>query len=371
MEFDPQNPPQVSDTNQNMIICINCGAKLTFAPGSLSLKCEYCGALNEIKIDETAKAEAIKENDYMTALENLSDDQIEEVHTVKCNCCGAETTFDNNVVSSKCDFCGSPIAVTQGSTAKMIKPKAILPFVVQQRQGHDEFIKWIKGLWFAPSDLKKMANEQKISGIYLPYWTYDANTITDYTGRRGEDYYTQETYTDSQGQTKTKDVKHTNWYRAQGRVRNSFDDIFVVGSKSLPYKYLDNLEPWNLKDLVPYDEKFLTGFKTETYSIDLKAGFQDAQKKMQDTIDESIRKDIGGDHQEITTKSIQYNDITYKHILLPVWMSTYRFSGKAYRFIINGQSGKVTGERPYSALKIIAFIATIVAIITALVLILR
>lgn len=362
--------PQVSDTNQDMIICHNCGAKLTFAPGTLSLKCEFCGALNEIKIDEEAKAEAVKENDYLSALQNLSDDQLEEVHTVKCNCCGAETTFDSNVVSSKCDFCGSPIAVNQSSTAKVIKPKAILPFVVQQRDGHDLFKKWINGLWFAPGDLKKMANEQQISGVYLPYWTYDANTITDYTGRRGEDYYTKENYTDSEGHVKTRDVKHTNWYRASGRVRNSFDDIFVVGSKSLPYYYLDNLEPWNLKDLVPYDEKFLTGFKTETYSIDLKDGFQDAQKKMQDTIDESIKKDIGGDHQEIATKSIQYNDITYKHILLPVWLSAYRYNEKAYRFLINGQSGKVQGERPYSALKIAGFITAIVAVITLLIILL-
>lgn len=370
MELEPQ-PPQISDTNQNTITCQECGAKLTFAPGSLSLKCEYCGTVNEIKINEEARADAIKENDYMTALENLSDDQIEEVHTVKCNCCGAETTFDNNVVSANCDFCGSPIAIEQKSTAKMIKPKAILPFVVTERNSHEEFKKWINEMWFAPSALKKFANEQRISGIYLPYWTYDANTVTDYTGRRGDDYKTEEQYTDSQGQTKTRTVTHTNWRKAYGQVRNSFDDIFVVGSKSLPYRYLDNLEPWNLKDLVPYDEKFLTGFKTETYSVDLKAGFQDAQKKMQSTIDESIKKDIGGDHQEITTKSIKYNDITYKHILLPVWMSTYRFNGKAYRFIINGQSGKVSGERPYSAIKITLLILAIVAIITALVLILR
>ena len=139
----------------------------------------------------------------------------------------------------------------------------------------------------------------------------------------------------------------------------------------MPYKYLDNLEPWNLKDLVPYDEKFLTGFKTETYSVDIKAGFEDAQQKMQSTIDKTIKKDIGGDRQEIITKNIQYNDITYKHILLPVWMSTYRYNGKAYRFMINGQSGKVSGERPYSAGKIALLILAIVAVITALVLILR
>ncbi|MCQ2974418.1 MAG: hypothetical protein MJ211_06355 [Bacteroidales bacterium] len=368
MEFNPEQPPQISADNQNMIICKNCGAKLTFAPGTLNLKCEFCGAENEIVIDEKEKEEAVKENDFLKALENISDDQLEEVHTVKCKCCGAETTFDSNVISSKCDFCGSPIAVDSKSTAKVIKPKAILPFAVKKSQGKEKFENWMKSLWFAPSDLTKLAaQDQGLSGTYLPFWTYDAKTDTFYTGRRGENYTTTETYKDSQGQTQTREVVHTNWYRASGRVQNVFDDIFVTGTNSLPKEYLESLEPWNLQDLVPYNESFLTGFKTETYSVDLKQGFENAQEKMQSTIDQSIREDIGGDKQEISTKQTQYNDITYKHILLPVWLSAYRYNNKVYRFMINGQSGKVKGERPYSAMKIILFIVAIIAVISLIV----
>ena len=368
MENNGENVNMPESTSQNEIKCFNCGAHLTFAPGTTSLKCEYCGALNEIKIDESALEDAVKEIDYLSTLEdieNLGSDQLEEVHTVKCAACGAETTFNPNVVSSLCDFCGSPIAVKSNSTAKIIKPKAILPFKLEQYHGSQLYKQWLKGLWFAPNDLKKLATQsEKLSGVYLPYWTYDAVTDTFYTGERGDDYKVPYEYKDKDGNVKTGYKTQTRWSAARGRVHNEFDDIFVVGSKSLPRSYLDGLEPWNLQELVPYDEKFLSGFKTETYGVDLKAGFETAQQKMQPKIDSTIRNDIGGDRQKIDTKNVNYSDITFKHILLPVWISAYRYKDKVYRFVINGQSGRVQGERPVSWIKVIALIVAIVAIIS-------
>ena len=197
----------------------------------------------------------------------------------------------------------------------------------------------------------------------MPYWTYDSETQTRYTGQRGDDYEVEESYTDSEGKQQTRIVTHTRWSNAWGMVHNKFDDIFVVGSKTLPRNYMDDLEPWNLEEIVPYDEKFLSGFKAETYGVDLKSGFEIAQDKMQDTIDETIREDIGGDHQKIDTKDIDYYNITFKHLLLPIWISAYKYKDKVYRFIVNGQSGKVQGERPISALKVIGLIVGIAAVI--------
>ena len=358
---------QTSNTNQNEIVCKNCAAKLTFAPGTTRLKCDYCGTINEIKIDTQALNDAIRENDYLEALENISSDLLEEIHTVKCNCCGAQTTFDPNVISAQCDFCGSPITVDQKSTSKVIKPKAVLPFKVDKNQGYSLFGSWISGLWFAPNDLKtSISKTDKLSGMYLPYWTYDADTDTFYTGQRGDDYEVEESYTDSDGESQTRTVTKTRWTRTSGNVHNTFDDIFVVGSRTLPENFMDGLEPWNLNELVPYDEKFLSGFKTETYGVDLKDGFTVAQEKMQPEIDNSIRYDIGGDRQQISTKDINYYKITFKHILLPVWISAYKYKEKVYRFIINGQSGKIQGERPISRFKVALAIVAAVAVIGVL-----
>jgi len=360
----PQAP---SATNQNEIICSCCGAKLTFAPGSLSLKCEYCGTMNEIKIDESKMAEAVKELDLEAALNNLSDDQMEEVHAVKCNCCGAETTFQSNVVSSKCDFCGSPLTVKQDSTVKQLKPKAILPFEIESRKSQEIYKQWIQGLWFAPNDLKEVAKlDSGLTGMYMPYWTYDAETDTRYSGQRGEYYYTEEEYKDADGKIKTRQVRHTRWYSTWGRVHVSFDDILIAASNSLPSSFLNNLSKWQLDKLVPYDEKFLSGFKTETYSIDLKTGFDQAKDRMEDKIDSAVRDDIGGDEQRVEMKNTSFSNLTFKHILLPIWLCAFRYGDKSYRFVINGQNGQVVGDRPYSAIKITITVLCVIAAIVAI-----
>ncbi|MBQ3689586.1 MAG: hypothetical protein II937_06930 [Bacteroidales bacterium] len=375
--MENENPNLVSEneTSQNQIKCSCCGAKLTFAPGTLSLKCEYCGTMNEIKIDEALKEEAVKELDYLSALKELESDEnkeVHEIHTVKCQACGAETTFSENVISDKCDFCGSPLTVNQGTTVKKIKPKALIPFSVERFQGDEMYKKWLKDLWFAPSDLKKSAmQENSLSGVYLPYWTYDAKTVTNYSGKRGTDYYTEERYKDEQGQEKVRRVRHTNWTLTSGVVKNVFDDIVQAASSALPLSYLNSLEPWNLNALVPYDEKFMSGFKTETYSIDLKQGFEGAKEIMDSEIESTIREDIGGDHQQIDTKNINFYDITFKHILLPIWISSYRYNGKSYRFVVNGQSGKVRGERPYSTMKIIMAVLAVIAVLCGFYFLLR
>lgn len=368
MEMDNMPPAlDPTQTSQNEIKCSCCGAKLTFAPGTMSLKCEYCGTMNDIMVDESKMQEAVQELDLLKAFENLDNEQMVEVHAVKCQCCGAETTFGENVVSQKCDFCGSPLTIKQGSTVKQIKPKAILPFVIEQRKGQELYNQWLKDLWFAPNDLKNVAKlESGLTGMYMPYWTYDAETDTKYTGERGVYYYTEEQYKDSNGQVRTRQVRHTRWSPAFGRVHNSFDDIVIAASKSLPSHFLDGLRTWNLDKLMPYDEKYLSGFKTETYSIDLKEGFERAKDVMQYKIDDTICNDIGGNEQRITSKDIYYSDLTYKHILLPIWLCAFRYGNKSYRFVINGQTGELRGDRPYSTIKIILAVLAVIAVLGTL-----
>lgn len=360
--------PILSEHNQDEIICINCAAKLKFAPGTTHLKCEYCGAENEIKIDEEKLKDATKEIDFLEFInQQVSTAPTQEIITVKCNSCGAETTFDPNVVSSECEFCGSPMVAKQGEKHNVIQPKALLPFKVEQKKSLELFQTWIKKLWWAPNDLKKRARQTgKVNGVYIPYWTYDSRTHTNYRGQRGDDYQVREAY-QKDGRTEYRTVTKTRWSSVSGRVNNVFDDVLVVGSKSLPVKYVDKLEPWNFQELVPYEEKFLTGFKTETYQVDVKQGFDIAKIKMDPIIEQTIRRDIGGDHQRITSKSTQYNDITFKHILLPIWISAYRYNEKVYRFMVNGQTGEVQGERPYSWIKITLAILFVIAVIAVII----
>lgn len=352
--------------NNTQILCSNCSAKLSYKPGTEHLKCEFCGTINEIEKDETI----IEEIDYEKFLnENVDDSEKIEIINIVCNSCGAKTTFEPNIVSGACPFCGTNIVISNGSeTNKLIKPKSLLPFKIKKSQTSGLFKTWLKKLWWAPSELKKIATiKEKIKGVYIPFWTYDANTQTSYRGKRGVNYTTTESYTDSDGKSKTRTVTKTSWSSVSGNVDFNFDDVLVPASNSLPHKYLNKLEPWELQNLVPFNEKYLFGFVAESYQIGLKDGFDNAKLIMVDKIKKLIKKDIGGDKQIIKSFNAKYDDITFKHILLPIWISAYKYKNKVYRILINAQTGEVQGERPYSWIKITLAILIIALIIAGIV----
>jgi predicted RNA-binding Zn-ribbon protein involved in translation (DUF1610 family) len=350
--------------DKNTIKCVNCGAELKFSPGTVNLKCEFCDAENIIEVDEQARQEAFEELDYHSYLQNaVAEEETLEVTTVKCTNCGAKTNFDPNLVSDHCEFCGSPLLSEATEKASLIKPRGVLPFVISEKEGTELYKKWLKKLWFAPNKLKKYARQtEPLDGIYVPYWTYDSNTYTKYTGQRGDDYTETETYSDN-GETKTRTVTKTRWTFVSGNVSRFFDDVMVPAADSLPRKYVDRLEPWDLSALQGYDTSFFRGFKAETYQVNLEAGFEIAEKKMEYIIRQDIRRDIGGDKQRISSLTTKHSDITFKHIMLPIWISAYRYKDKSYRFLVNGQTGKVQGERPWSWIKITLAVLAALAVI--------
>jgi DNA-directed RNA polymerase subunit RPC12/RpoP len=337
---------------QTMFPCGQCGAHLEFQPGANAQKCPYCGHENPIEF-EYAPA---KELDYEAFLRGaMVREEILETITVKCVSCGAESSKQQNVTSGQCPFCGANIVAT-GSSRKTLKPKSLLPFHVTPQQARDLFKKWIRSLWFAPNALKKLARQDSpINGMYTPYWTYDCFVTTHYEGQRGDDYWTTETYTttvNGRRQTRTRQVRKTRWRSVSGTVQNTFDDVLVVASQSLPREYAEKLEPWDLQNLVPYKDDFLSGFRAESYQVDLPEGFTRAKEIMEPTIHATICRDIGGDHQRVSSTQSRYDNITFKHVLLPVWISAYRYRDKVFRFLVNARTGEVQGERPWSWIKI-------------------
>ncbi|MDF2437976.1 MAG: hypothetical protein K0Q95_2352 [Bacteroidota bacterium] len=346
--------------------CRECGALLKYAPGTLHLKCDYCGCQNEIK--EASTPSIVEEIDFEKFL-NENDVSVEkhEVTTIKCGNCGASSSLKPNITSDSCPFCASPIVVSGGGVAtSIIKPKYLLPFKIDQKTAFADFKKWVDGLWFAPNDLKKYVdNADKLSGMYIPYWTYDSKTVSEYTGQRGDNYTTTESYTitiNGKTEHRTRTVTKIRWSYASGTVYNDFDDVLVLASNSLPENYTNALEPWDTENLTDYNDKFLSGFRSESYQIDVKTGFEKSKLVMDAGIRTSICNDIGGDHQQISSVDTRYNDITFKHILLPVWLSAYRYNKKVYRFMINGRTGEVQGERPYSAIKITLAVLGVIAL---------
>jgi predicted RNA-binding Zn-ribbon protein involved in translation (DUF1610 family) len=333
--------------------CSSCGAKLEFAPGKSALKCPYCGQENKLP----TSLEEVKELDFYEYFARATEQgESVEKQTVKCTSCSAASTVEPNISMVKCPFCGSQLTA-QAKASRLIKPGAVLPFKVTKAKAAEEFRTWLSSLWFAPGELKNYATTSGgIKGMYLPYWTYDSRTTTWYDGSRGEDYYETEYYeeedNDGNTVTKSRQITHTNWYNVSGCVGNTFDDILILAGKSLPPEVISSLEPWDLKNLVPYTEEYMSGFQAEAYQVDLGDGFEQAKSLMEGAIRSSVERDIGGNHQRINAIRSQYDDITFKHVLLPVWISAYRYRDKTFRFIVNARSGQVQGERPWSVMKI-------------------
>ena len=360
---DASEEEEIPESSMRHYKCGQCGASLRFRPGEQALGCEYCGHRNLIEGD----AESVEELDLKTHLRELAEsEELEERLTIKCPSCAAETEAQPNVTSQVCPFCGVSIVAAAQST-KRLKPRALLPFQVNGDKAWGLFREWIDSRWFAPGDLKKMTRKHsRLRGMYIPYWTYDSDTTTQYTGQRGEYYYVTRRYSvrvNGKTQWRTRRERRTRWYPASGTVRVPFDDVLVLASNSLPREYAEKLEPWDLQNTVAYDDSFLSGFGAESYQIDLADGFRLADKIMEGGIRYAVGQDIGGDTQRIHSMQTSHDHVTFKHILLPIWISAYRYRDKVFRFLINGRTGEVQGERPWSGWKIAGLVLLITVIV--------
>ncbi|MBY0307341.1 MAG: hypothetical protein K2Q09_01230 [Phycisphaerales bacterium] len=347
--------------------CKNCGAKLEFAPGTTSLLCPYCGARNDIAVDEQ-----VRELDYEQALERLRNaaptDTLPIVH---CDSCGANVTVPENTTSFSCPFCAANI-VSQARACPIVRPNALLPFRVTRDKAIDAFRAWLKSRWLAPGALKREGRlDASVAGVYIPAWTYDTATTTAYTGQRGDAYYVTRTRVVN-GRTQTYTERRIRWSPVRGAVSVDFDDVLVEATPTLDRADLEHLRPWDLKACLPYRDEFLAGFRAEAYppELDLPRCFERAKDAMQPSIDSAIRADIGGDEQQIDSKRTRYEDITFKNLLLPVWISAYRYQNKVYRFLVNARTGEVRGQRPWSAWKIagvilLGLIAVLIIVVIA------
>ncbi|MEW6129215.1 MAG: hypothetical protein AB1757_19400 [Acidobacteriota bacterium] len=350
--------------------CPSCSADLLYDARDACLTCPFCGRKEPIP----QSADEVNERAFEQYLQ-ISDKHLAVLYTnaleVKCNSCSATVTFAPPQVAGECPFCGSQIVAQPKAADPLVAPEGILPFSLNQQNADEALKKWLSTRWFAPNALKHLAYREGASGIYLPYWTFDAHATTFYEGERGEHYYVTEefTQTDAQGNSvrRTRQVQKTRWYAAGGQVENWFDDLLVAATKSIATERLRTLEPWDLHSLKAYEPAFIAGFKAQRYEIELQAGFEIAKQQMVPSIENAIRQDIGGDEQRIHHYRSHYSGITFKHILLPVFLGAYRFRQKPYQVMINARTGLVQGERPYSFWKIFFFVLTLIIIIGLLI----
>ncbi|MFN0206473.1 MAG: zinc finger domain-containing protein [Planctomycetota bacterium] len=351
-------PASPADAKNRRFPCKGCGAGLEYHPGSDSVKCPYCNFVEKITLTDDEIAEFCF-NDYLakppSGIGVAGTDQ--PCAQQQCAPCGAVIHFEAHVKATKCPFCGSTMVARAGDTGDAdVRPEAVAPFKIKQIEAERLFHNWVRKLWFAPSLLKQEMNQTKIRGVYVPYWTYDSETLSSYTGERGDYYYVTQSYTtmvNGKPSVQTRQVRHVRWRWVSGRYDTFFDDVLVSCGKEQLQLFYD------IKNLMPYDPAFLSGFDAERPSIKVDDGWKSAKQQIQNSIYHACCRKIGGDTQRSVNIKTAYRAITFKMVLLPVYISTYRFKKKIYRFEVDGQTGQVKGQRPYSFWKIFGFVMLI------------
>ena len=361
----PEPPPSAQP---KQFQCSGCGAIMEFDPAQGLLKCRHCGHTEAVP---AAAASAVPAHPLDEFLALVGDAHLrpltEQALQVQCTGCGSVVAFEPPEVAGTCPFCGANIVNQPKAADPLVAPDALLPFKVPKDQAQTQVRAWLQSRWFAPNALKRLARQEGIAGRYLPFWAYDADTVSRYSGERGEHYYETETYeeTDDQGRsvTRTRQVQRTAWYPASGQVARSFQDVLIAASRSVPERELNGLAPWDLESLNPYEPAFLAGFKAQRYQVELPDGYEEAKSVMAKVIDRDVRADIGGDEQRVDAVDTAYSNAFFRHLLLPVWMGAYRFRNKPFQVVGNARTGEVQGERPYSAWKIAFMVFSILCVI--------
>jgi DNA-directed RNA polymerase subunit RPC12/RpoP len=349
--------------------CAQCGAQLRYAPGQTSLTCSHCGHVQAIVPDTPwSRAEALRELDLAKGLrDDLSAGDMEEIRTTSCPNCGAQVEISGATHATECPFCATPVVLDTG-TQRHIKPQAVLPFELTEPQARKAMIAWMGSLWFAPGTLLEYARKGRaMNGVYTPFWTFDADTASRYSGQRGEYYYETRTVTvrvNGRTEQRQEQVRHTRWYPASGRVSRDFNDVLVMASQSLPPRLGNELTPWDLGQAGSLRARIPRRVPGRGLHDPPRRRPCRGADRMADVIRSDVRRDIGGDEQRISDIDTSWTDETFKHILLPVWMAAYKYNGKSYRFVVNGQTGEVQGERPWSIWKIAFAVILVLALVT-------
>lgn len=345
--------------------CPSCGGNAVYDPDSGSLKCPFCGTEQEI---EQSRHNTI-EHDFLQALEEEDNHTWDEEKRVfSCGNCGAETILDQDKVADFCSFCGSS-HITLSDHHTGIQPALIVPFQVTKDEAIAKFKAWMKKRYFAPSKLIQSYEMKNLSGAYIPYWTFDSHTKSNYVVRIGTYYYVTVTRTvtvDGKPKRVTEQVRKIRWRTKRGQYSEFFDDVLVKASKNVASGLITKVEPFRLDDLIDYKSAYLSGFLAERYSIPLKEGWHDAKGIIDRRIESGIEGQEYGDIVQVVNVSTNYKGITYKHLLLPLWISSFQFNNKIYRFLVNGQTGKVSGQSPISIVKVSILVLVILAVIAVI-----
>ena len=343
-------------TARQKFSCPSCGGEARWDPAKKELACPFCGTTSPAQVElNAAGEEVIREHDLAAALRSLPEERRgwqAQKTSVRCQSCQAISVFDPQRVGQRCDFCGSSALVPYEEVKEAFRPESLLPMKVSETSVRDSIRTWYRTRWFAPNKLRTSALTDTVKGLYIPYWTFDAQVHADWQAESGYYYYETETYQDANGKTQTRQVRKVRWVPSSGSLDHFFDDELVPASRGVHPALLRRVEPFPTKELVRYEPGFLSGWVVERYQIDLVAAAQSARASMEAQTERMCASRVPGDTHRNLRVDTDYSGQTFKHILTPLWLLTYQYGKRSFQVVINGYTGTIAGEYPKSWVKI-------------------
>ncbi len=326
-------------SNTEISKCPSCGGGMEYDPITASLKCVFCGNDVKLSMDNFSS-----ELDFADLARGSS--WSEETRVLHCTNCGAKSVLLRTEIAKQCPYCGTS-NVVETNDLSGLKPNAVLPFALTAEQAILKVVAWAKKKFFAPGKFKKTIQPENVRGNYSPAFTFDTQTVSGYEGRLGKHYYV----TVGSGKNRRR-VRRTRYFRIHGTYSMAFDDVLIQASSDLDQKTIDGIAPFDTNNSQAYSTEFLHGFTATQHSKDGTACWASAKQSIYNTVKKCILNQYDHDVVDYINVQMSCNNITYKYVLLPIYVGHNKYMKKIYNFFVNGQSGKVTGKTPLSWIKI-------------------
>jgi len=347
--YAPAPEKETEDTRS--FKCRHCGGTISYSAAERQLICPYCGRAQEVEAEEMGRAAAEFEFTLET-MEQARRGWGEKRRELVCESCGAVVAVAPDTLTDTCAFCGSNRVLARDAAGDVLRPTALLPFAVDQERCQKLAAEWLGQGWMHPAELRDVHKLRGLTGVYLPYWTFDAHIRADWKAevgtKRTKRYY-------ENGEWKTRTVIDWDW--RSGRIRLPVDDHLVPGTGHVSRVILSKVLPFNLNELTEYDPGYLAGWQTKTYDVQLQEAWRLAKREMRGRAKNACYDDTGSSHVRNMRMTADFADEQWRHILLPVYLASYPFQKRTFQVMVNGQTGKVAGQKPVAWLKIWLVIA--------------
>jgi len=341
--IDLYMPAPEADKHREVVqfSCPQCDAETAYSAEGGGLTCTYCG-YHEPAPQEIVGKGAEEFEFTVTTVNRAAHGWGVERKALVCQRCAAQTSVPPDALTHTCPFCGSNQVIQQQAPQELLRPRFLVPLTVIPDQCRQQVRAWLGSSWMTPAKLQQIARVAEFTPLYLPYWTFDARTTADWRAQVA--HQKTEWYTDSEGRRRSR--TRTVWKWESGHVDHFFDDLLVPGTGKVSRLLLQRLQDYNLQDLVVYEPGFLAGTQAQAYDITLDPAWERARHLMREATQEACRGQASNSRMRNFSMTLDFSEESWRYILLPVYVATYRYQDERYQVLVNGQTGTVAGQRP-------------------------